>query len=133
MQRWHLILRVSYFASAALLGLAGGLLLSKSPTIGQFFFAVYVMWFALLICCFEIGLSCVARLIAINFGFLYTMPGKLAFLLFVGFMSFSLELVGQIAMAVLYACYIFQIFIYCKFPRFEEYLRKTHYFKEAGK
>jgi hypothetical protein len=76
--------------------------------------------------------------------------GKMAFLLFVGFMSFSLGVVGIIAMCYLYVCYIGQLYLYFKFPRlvypewqiceslsftyitvvcrFEEYLRKMHYF-----
>jgi hypothetical protein len=40
-------------------------------------------------------------MIAMNFGFLYTFVGRFVFILFVGFMSFSLGLYGQIAMAVL--------------------------------
>jgi hypothetical protein len=134
MKRWHLGLRIAYMIAAVLLGLAGGLELSHTPSLGTFFFCFYVMFFALIICCFEIGLDvsylrfsyvgssywdvqAISRIIAINFGFLYTVPGKMAFLLFVGFMSFSLGLVGQIAMAYLYAVYLFQLYIYFKFPR----------------
>jgi hypothetical protein len=57
MKRWHLYLRVAYMISAVLLGLAGGLELAKTPSIGVFFFCFYVMFFALIICCFEVGLN----------------------------------------------------------------------------
>jgi hypothetical protein len=42
----------------------------------------------------------------------------MAFLLFVGFMSFSLGVVGIIAMCYLYVCYLGQLYLYFKFPRF---------------
>lgn len=118
MKRWHLYLRIAYMIAAIILGLAGGLELASSPGLGQFFFAFYVLFFSLLICCFEVGLDSISRLIAINFGFLYTVVGKVAFLLFVGFMSFSLGLCGKVAMAYLYAVYCFQLYIYFKFPRY---------------
>lgn len=128
MKRWHLYLRLLYMLAACFLGLAGGLILAAAPSITQFFFCFYVMFFALILCCFEIGLDSVGRLIAVNFGFLYTIPGRLGFLLFVGFMSYSLALVGKLAMGFLYFVYCVHIFIYFKFPKFEEYLRKMHYF-----
>lgn len=56
-------------------------------------------------------------MIAINFGFLYTTPGRLVFILFVGFMAFSYSLFGQIAMGILYAVFLFHLFVKCKFPR----------------
>lgn len=58
-----------------------------------------------------------AKLIAVNFGFMYTMVGRMVFLLFVGFMSFSLKLFGQLAMAILYLVFCFHIFVYVKYPR----------------
>ena len=64
-----------------------------------------------------------------NFGFLYTFVGRFVFILFVGFMSFSLGLYGQIAMAVLYAALLLHLFIMYRFPRFEEYLRKKHFYE----
>lgn len=57
MQRYHLILRVGYMVAAIIMGAAGGLILTQTPSIGQFFFGVYVMFFCLLICCFEVGLD----------------------------------------------------------------------------
>lgn len=71
----------------------------------------------------------VARTIAVNFGFMYTLSGRLIFLLFVGFMVFSLGTIGIVAMCVLYAVGLFHAYIMWKFPRFEEYLRKKHFFE----
>ncbi len=55
--------------------------------------------------------------------------GRLIFVILLGFMAFLLSVLGKIAMAVLYAVMLFQIYVMYKFPRFEEYLRKKHYFE----
>jgi hypothetical protein len=71
----------------------------------------------------------VSRVIAINFGFMYTLTGRALFLFFVGFLSYSLSLFGKIDMGILYGVGIFHCYVMYKFPRFEEYLRKKHYYE----
>eukprot|EP01034_Spumella_vulgaris_P028278 gene28278-35115_t len=44
-------------------------------------------------------------------------------------MSFQISLFGKIVMGILYAVGCFHAFIMWKFPRFEEYLRKKHYYE----
>lgn len=145
MRQYHLALRLAYVASTVFMAVAAVLCLEDSPDAGQVFMSGYVFFFAVLICCFEfalnvsrssssftsIKLSCqsIARLIAVNFGFLYSLTGRVPFLLFVGFMCFSLGTWGIIAMCVLYLVGMFHFYIMYKFPRFEEYLRKKHYFE----
>lgn len=68
-------------------------------------------------------------MIAMNFGFLYTFVGRFLFVIFVGFMSFSLGLNGKIAMGILYGALLLHLIVMYKFPRFEEYLRKKHYYE----
>lgn len=68
-------------------------------------------------------------MIAVNFGFMYTLSGRCLFIVLVGFMSFFISLFGKISMGVLFAAMCLHIFILFKFPRFEEYLRKKHYFE----
>ena len=68
-------------------------------------------------------------MIAVNFGFLYTLTGRSIFIVLVGFMSFFISLFGKCAMGALFAAQLLQIFIMLKFPRFEEYLRKKHYYE----
>lgn len=77
----------------------------------------------------------VASAIAVNFGFMYSLTGRWLFLLFVGFMSFSLSTLGIVAMCFLYAVGLFHGYLMYRFPRFEEYLRKKHYYegKQAAK
>ena len=148
MQRWHLALRLAYMAAAILMSAAAvEAFLSSSANIGIAFFAIYTLFFSAMICCFECGLSvsivhlriqlyvfiihiqAIARLIAVNFGFMYSLAGRGIFLLFVGFMSYQLLTFGKITMGVLYGVGLFHAFIMWKFPRFEEYLRKKHYFE----
>ena len=74
-------------------------------------------------------LQAISRMIAVNFGFMYTLSGRFIFLILVGFMAFLLSLFGKIAMGVLYGVALFHAYVMYKFPRFEEYLRKKHYFE----
>jgi cation transport ATPase len=130
MQRWHIALRVLYMIASILMCAAAVLSFTQSnANIGVAFFAMYTVFFSTMICCFECALEAVARLIAVNFGFMYTLFGRAVFLLFVGFMSFQLSLFGQIAMGILYAVGLFHMYVMYRFPRFEEYLRKKHYFE----
>lgn len=96
--------------------------------VSKIFFAVYVLFFCLIICCFECGLDAIAKILAVNFGFLYTMVGRCFFIVFVGFMSFSLGTFGIAAMAIMFAVVLIHFYVKIKFPRFEEYLRKMHFF-----
>jgi hypothetical protein len=135
MQNWHLALRLCYMSAAIFMGVAAGLSLQSQKNLGLIFFALYVLFFSAVICCFEFNLQMIASGIAVNFGFLYTLTGRMIFLLFVGFMSFSLGTLGIIAMCCLYAVGLFHGYLMYKFPRFEEYLRKKHYYegKHASK
>lgn len=57
MKKHHLVLRISYIVAAIIMGAAGGIILTKTPSLGQAFFGLYVMFFTLIICCFEVGLD----------------------------------------------------------------------------
>jgi len=127
MYNWHLLLRLSYMAAAIIMSAAAVVSLMNQTDTGLAFFAVYVFAFSILICCFETSLPMISRFISINFGFLYTLTGRLVFLLFVGFMVFSLSVFGKCAMGILYAVGLLHAIIICKFPKFESYLRRKHF------
>jgi hypothetical protein len=57
MQFYHAILRVLYMGAAIIMGAAAGLSLVNQSDIGAAFFAIYVLFFCLLMCCFEVGLN----------------------------------------------------------------------------
>ena len=68
-------------------------------------------------------------MIAVNFGFLYSRSGRFLFCTIVGFMSYSISFLGKFAMGALYGVMLFHIYLFYRFPRFEEYVRKTHYYE----
>jgi len=128
MKNWHILLRLSYMCAAIIMAAAAVLSLEVQPDIGLAFFGVYVFVFSILIFCFEVNLSICARPLAVNFGFMYTLPGRAIFLLFVSFMIFSLQLpIAYAAFAILLTVGLLHIVILCKFPGFEGYLRRLHY------
>jgi hypothetical protein len=129
MGKYHLALRVLYILAALSMSVAAAFSLNGQTNLGPIFFAVYVMLFCTLICCFECALSAVARILAINFGFMYTIYGRLAFILFVCFMSYTLGTWGLVTMCIMLAVMLYHFFVMYKFPRFEEYLRKKHYYE----
>lgn len=74
-------------------------------------------------------LQFIARFVAVNFGFMYTVFGRFVFCILVGFQAFSISLLGKCAMAFLYAVMLFHMYLFYKFPRFGEYVRSTHYYE----
>ncbi len=60
---------------------------------------------------------------------MYTLWGRIIFIILLGFMAFLLSVLGKVAMGVLYGVMLFHMYVMFKFPRFEEYLRKKHYFE----
>ena len=128
MKNWHLLLRLSYMSAAIIMAAAAVISLEIQSDVALAFFAIYVFVFAILIFCFEVNLSLCARPLAINFGFMYTLPGRAIFLLFVAFMIYSLQIpLAYAAFAILLAVGVLHMIILFKFPLFETYLRRLHY------
>jgi hypothetical protein len=57
LQFYQTVLKVLYTIAAALLGAAAGLSLVGQTDIGAAFFAIYILIFCLLMCCFEVGFN----------------------------------------------------------------------------
>lgn len=57
MQFYHRILRISYMVAAIVMSAAAALSLIAQTNISAAFFAIYVLFFCLLMCCFEVGLN----------------------------------------------------------------------------
>jgi hypothetical protein len=95
---------------------------------GLLFFAFYIFIFSLLICCFETQyFAFIAKFLAINFGFMYNIIGRWVFLLFVGFMCYTLGDLGIAAMAALYFAGVCHALLMYKFPIFSTYQRMLHF------
>mmetsp|Transcript_25997 Transcript_25997/g.43840 ORF Transcript_25997/g.43840 Transcript_25997/m.43840 type:complete len:227 (+) Transcript_25997:22-702(+) len=131
MEFYHRILRGSFMAISILMAAAACLKI-ESAGIATVFIALYVFAFSILICCFELSLSFVSRWIAMNFGFLYSFSGRIAFLTFVAVMCFSLGIFGKVVMALVFAALLFNIYVLIVCPKFEQWLRYKHYFAIRG-
>lgn len=59
---YHIILRILYMISSILMATAAGYSLVLQTDVSAAFFAVYVIFFCLLLCCFEVGLNVSTRL-----------------------------------------------------------------------
>lgn len=57
MQKWHLALRVTYMGASIFMAAAAAISLSNQKDLGLIFFALYVLFFSAMICCFEFNLQ----------------------------------------------------------------------------
>jgi cell division protein FtsX len=57
MRNWHTGLRISYIGAAIFLSAAAALAILNQSDIGIIFFAFYVFFFSVLLCCFEFALN----------------------------------------------------------------------------
>ena len=94
------------------------LLTTDSVTTGVL--ACYVIFFSCLLCCFETHLKQVSKMIALNFGFLYSAYSRAAFLFFVSTIVCSLSLFGKLVGLLMLLNAGFNIFILFKHPSFDE-------------
>jgi hypothetical protein len=132
LEKWNLILRVSYMAMSILMA-AGSFLSLDDSSLGTVFVALYVFAFAVIICCFELALKGIAFYIAENFGFLYTKSGRLLFMVFVAVMCFDLGTIGKVSMALLLLLVCVNIYVFLALPNYEAWLRKKHFSHVLGK
>ena len=96
-QKLHLILRVCYMLTSIMMAVAAVLAISGA-TLATTFIALYVFFFALLIFCFEFGLKVVSTIIASNFGFMYTLLGRVILVLVICGMVTRLGIYGYVSM-----------------------------------
>jgi len=82
--------------------------------------ACYVMVFSCLLCCFETHLKQISKIIALNFGFLYSAKSRAVFMIFVGTILFSFSLFGKIVGCAMLVNACFNIFILFKYPQYED-------------
>lgn len=124
-QMWGLILRVAYMCASILMAAAAALTIQKAG-LSVIFIALYVFFFAIIICCFEVALNVIALWIAQNFGFMYTLLGRMLFIIFIASLCYNLELFGKIVMGILLAIVVLNIGVIIVFPKYEAWLRSKH-------
>jgi hypothetical protein len=126
MEKYGLFLRISFVVVSILMASAACVELGGTD-VATAFIALYVLFFSIIICCFELALSFVSKWIATNFGFLYSLSGRVLFLTFVAVMCFSLGLFGQIVMGLTFAALVFNVYVLIVYPKFDQWLRIKHY------
>jgi predicted membrane protein len=86
--------------------------------------ACYVVVLSCLLCCYETHLKQVSKLIALNFGFLYSAKSRSLFMLFVGTILFSFSLFGKIIGAAMLINAGFNMYVVIKHPQYEDVQRR---------
>lgn len=110
----NLILSVSIIIACIL-----SLLTTTSATTGVL--ACYVVVFSCLLCCYETHLKQVSKLIATNFGFLYSGKSRAIYMLFIAtIMMFNFSVFGQLMGLLMLGNAGFNVFVLCMYPGFEE-------------
>jgi hypothetical protein len=97
------------------------ILTTQSATTGVL--ACYVVVFACLLCCFETHLKQVSKMIALNFGFMYSAKSRAVFMMFIGTIMFSFSLFGKILGLAMIVNALFNIFILFRYPDFDNIQR----------
>lgn len=127
---WAERLRKYYLIVSAMLFLSAFFSLGSSSLV-VVFIALYVWFFSVLLFCFELSLSAFTRLIAENFGFLYSPVMRSVFHFLLMLLSFELGFIGKLACIGLAVCGIMYVYVIVKHPLYEDVLRRKHYYKTA--
>lgn len=113
-------MRLCNVAVTVLLGVLACISLASLPGLNAVILWVYIWFFGLLLCCFETHLKQVSKIIAENFGFLYHVKGRVAFLLLISLLCFNLNVTGTIAGAALLGTAAFNVYVLYKHPEYEQ-------------
>ena len=130
MKKWHYVIRVAMLTMATLMMVTAYVnFANSSNSIATNFLALYVLFFSILMCSYELAcMRQVAIIMVQNFGFMYNPVGRSIFLAFVAIMLFQLSTMGKIMFGFLLFIGIVQIGVNCRHPKFEQYMRITHYY-----
>ena len=107
-------------------------LATASNSVSTNFLAVYVFFFSMMICCYELALKQAAILIVQNFGFMYNPVGRSVFLMFLAILLYQLSTMGKVMFGVLIAMAVLQVYVDIKHPKFETYKRTMHFYNKAS-
>ena len=145
----HWILRSMYMVTAVLLaacaaiaiqssnsssssssGLSTGSISNSSSSIGTIFIAIYVFMFAVMLCCFEVGLSVIAKCMSENMGFLYTISGRTVFMCLIAGMCAKLYIFGYIMIAIIAIVLLVHYVLIFRNPKIIPYIFQLHYYAD---
>ena len=112
-------MRLLNMGVSVLMSAAACLKLMSLPAFNTGIMAMYIWFFAILLCCFETHLKQVSRIICENFGFLYHVKGRIAFFLLLSMLCFGLGLIGLISGIGLLLCAAYNAYVIWKHPEYE--------------
>jgi COPI associated protein len=96
-KKWAYNLRVAMIVVSTLCVITSWYnLATASNSIANNFLAVYVFFFSMIVCCYEVAIRQVTFIIVQNFGFMYNPVGRSIFLIFVAILLFQLSTMGQV-------------------------------------
>jgi hypothetical protein len=127
MKKWAAKLRITNLVVSTLLMLASFFSLG-STDLTLVFIAIYVFFFSLLLCCYELGLQAIAQVIAQNFGFVYNTIPRRIFIVLIAILCFELGLIGKISMGILLASESVHAYVLFKHPKFNYYMKLKHFY-----
>jgi hypothetical protein len=113
------IISFAQVLSAFFTGLAAVLKLIASPPFAMAVVSLYLFFFGMIICGFELGygLKAIAQAIDGNCGFMQHAGGRCGFLMLVGMMTWAFGLWGQIASALCYSSAALNIYAAISYQR----------------
>jgi len=126
--KWSRILKVSNAINAIVLMLAGVavFLLISSPSLIVILSALYVIFFSLLLFCFECHFQSFDSVILGNFGFMFKWQGRCLFFFFTGTLCFGLGTTGYIAGALTLGNVFFNIYVLVKHSSVKNYTNQEN-------
>lgn len=127
MKKWAAKLRITMLIVCSLLMLASFFSLGSND-LTLVFIAMYVFFFSMLLCCYELGLQAIANVIAQNFGFMYNTIPRRVFVVLVAILCFELGLIGKISMGVLLGSECVHAYVVFKHPKFDYYMKMKHFY-----
>lgn len=113
-------MRVANVLVAILMVLSSATSFLTAADVSSLVLGAYISCFGCLMCCFEAHLKQVSILLADNFGFLYNAKGRCLFLLLVGTLCFSLNIIGKITGALTCCVAAFNLYVLIKHPNWEK-------------
>lgn len=112
-------MRLLNMGVSVLMSAAACIKLLSLPAFNTGILAIYIWFFAVLLCCFETHLKQVSKIIGNNFGFLYHVKGRCVFFVLCSMLCFSLGLIGLISGVGLLACAGYNAYVIYKHPEYE--------------
>lgn len=127
MKKWAAKLRITNIVVCTLLMLSSFFSLGSND-LTLVFIAIYVFFFSMLLCCYELGLQAIAKVIVENFGFVYNTIPRRIFVVLVAILCYELGLIGKISMGILLASECVHAYVLFKHPKFNYFMKLKHFY-----